>query len=202
MRDSFSVDLVGIGELAENTYPFPFTDTIPEKMSHFGGRLKWSLGGFSFTALSAQIQNKNYYGLSGNYAFDQFVPKIEMGSKNSETSFGTLGVDMFIGSWVLMPQVSVYEVQGLEQKETHTTVYFSFQWNPSRFDIQVQAYKNVKNEDAFVSASCGYNLTDSFTLSGFAQNYAGTEGLYRIYQEMTGGTVFGLRAELTGNLVF
>lgn len=210
-KDNFSLELVGIGELAENFYPVPIPDSEPEKNTSFGGRVKWNWGGFGFSAMSAQVLKKNYYGVTGNYAFDTAVPKFEAGYVNDTTAglpmkrdaaFYTLGCDIFWGNWILLPQVSVFDVNGLTKNETQTSYYLSGQWNPNRHDVQLQIYRNATNEDSFMSASYGYNVTDYFTASAFVQNYDGLEGLYQIYHEITGGLVMGVRLELTGNLAF
>lgn len=210
-KDDYSLDLVGIGELAETTYPVPFPEVKNDKNASFGGRMKWMMGGFGLGVMAAQSQKKNYYGFSGNYAFDEAVPKFEMGSSHDsaatpgvspDQSFATLGCDVFLGDWILLPQMSLYELNGLGGKETQTTFYLSLQWNPHRHDIQVQAFQNIKSEDSFIGASYGYNLTDYFTASGFIQNYQGKQGLYEVYHDITGGLVFGVRFEVTGNLAF
>ncbi|MEK2646556.1 hypothetical protein [Bdellovibrio sp. BCCA] len=210
-KENFSVELVGIGELAENFYPVPIPETENEKNTSFGGRVKWNMGGFGFSAMSAQVLKKYYYGLSGNYAFDTAVPKFEVGYMNDTTPnlpvkrdqmFANIGCDLFLGNWIILPQISYFEVNGLTENEAQTAFYMTAQWNPNRHDIQMQVYQNPKSEDAFVSASYGYNLTDYFTASAFVQNYEGKQGLYKIYEDITGGLVMGVRFELTGNLAF
>lgn len=203
-KDDFSLDLVGIGEVAETVYPEPLPEVKVDKNTSFGGRAKWMVGGFGLAAMTAQSQGKNYYGFSGNYAFDQAVPKFELGTSHdgTEQSFATLGCDVFLGNWILLPQLSTYEVKGLLGKETQSTFYLSVQWNPDRHDVQLQAFHNLKTEDSFVGASYGYNLTDYVSISGFVQNYQGNQGLYKVYEDLTGGTLFGVRFEVTGNLAF
>lgn len=211
-KGDFSLDFVGVGEVAENFYPVPIPEVEAEKNTSFGGRAKWSMGGFGFSALAAQVLKKNHYGLTGNYAFDVAVPKFEVGysydttadlAAKRDTKFSSIGCDLFLGNWIVLPQVSNFEVilpNG--ESEFQTNYYFSAQWNPSRHDIQMQAYQNPNTKDVFASLSYGYNVTDYFTASGFVQNYDGEQGLYKIYKDITGGPVFGLRLELTGNMVF
>lgn len=211
-KGDFSLELVGIGDLAENFYPIPIPEIEAEKNTSFGGRAKWSFGGFGFSALAAQVLKKNYYGFSGNYALDVAVPKFEVGSSydttldlpiKRETKFATVGCDLFLENWIVLPQVSYFEVALPNgESEFQTSYYVSAQWNPNRHDLQVQAYQNPKTEDLFASLSYGYNLTDYFTASGFIQNYDGNEGLYQMYKEITGGPVVGVRFEMTGNLAF
>ncbi|WP_415063330.1 hypothetical protein [Bdellovibrio sp.] len=209
--ENTSLDLVGIGDLAETFYPVPIPEVENEKNTSFGGRFKWNVAGFGFSAMSAQVLRKNLYGVSGNYAFDSAVPKIEIGYVDDTTPgltvkrdqmFSTLGCDLFLGNWVFLPQVTYFEVNTAQGTDHQTSFYASAQWNPDRHDVQVLFFQNPQSKDAFMSASYGYNVTDYFTASGFVQNYAGQEGLYKFYEEITGGLVVGLRLELTGNLAF
>lgn len=212
VKGDFSLDLVGIGELAENIYPIPLPEAEIEKNTSFGGRAKWSWGGVGFSALAAQVLKRNYYGFAGNYALDVAVPKFELGYSHDttpdlpvqrDTRFATAGCDLFLGTWVVLPQVSYFEViRATGGSEFQTSYYVSAQWNPNRHDIQMQVYQNPNAKDVFAGLSYGYNFTDYFTASGFVQNYDGQEGLYKIYKEITGGPVFGVRFEMTGNLVF
>lgn len=209
--DNISVDLAAIGELAENIYPMPVPEVELNKNNNFGGRVKWNIGGFGFSALGAQLLKKNYYGLSANYALEAAVPKIEAGYSYDTTdgmlakrdsSFATAGVDFFVGNWIILPQISHFEVNSLNGgSEFQTSYYISSQWRPDRHDVQLQLFYNPDAEDLFASASYGYNITDSVSATGFMQNYEGREGLYEIYEAITGGFVFGVRLELTGNLV-
>lgn len=211
-RESWSLDLVGIGETAETTYPVPVPDFKEDKNTSFGGRLKADVWGFSLSAMTAQILNVNHYGVTANYAFEYAVPKFEYGyvddttlpdSVKSDRSFGTLGMDLFLGNWIVLPQVTYFQVNSLMKSEYQTSYYVSAQWNPNRHDVFMQVYQNVSTKDLFVNASYGYNWTDYLTTSVFAQNYQGSDGgLYDMYEQITGGTVIGLRLEMTGSLPF
>ncbi|WP_374029180.1 hypothetical protein [Bdellovibrio bacteriovorus] len=208
----FSLELVGIGELAENDFPQPIPEVENEENTSFGGRAKWNVGGFAFSFLSAQVLKKYYYGGTANYAFDHAVPKVEVGYSNDtgneipgikkERLFGLIGVDLFLGNWVILPQLSYFETGDITGNETQTSFYLTAQWNPDRHDLHFQVYQNPKAEDSFLSVTYGYNLTDYFTAAIFAQNYEGNDGLYKIYEDITGGFVAGLRLQLTGNLPF
>ncbi|KHD89238.1 MAG: hypothetical protein OM95_05350 [Bdellovibrio sp. ArHS] len=209
-RESYSFELVGVGELAKSSYPVPVEGPSVEENTSFGGRVKWNWGNFAFSALSAQISKTDHYGLTGNYAFENAVPKFEVGlihdrealANQQDRKFATLGCDIFWGNWILLTQASQYETVQITGIETETSYYLSGQWNPNRHDIQFQAFYIPASESRFGSFSYGYNLTDYFTVSGFVQNYAGGRDLYQIYEEITGGTVVGLRLELSGNLAF
>lgn len=208
---NFSLDLVGVGEAAESTFPMPIHSVKPDSDTGYGIRSQWMWGGLGLSVVGAEAQKKRYYGMSGNYAFDKAVPRFEIGSshdvspnqnKNTEQSFSTLGCDIFLDNWILLPQVSAYEVLTADQKDIQTTFYLSLQWNPDKHNLQVQSFQNLKAKDSFFGVSYGYNVTDNFSASGFVQNYQGQQGLYKIYEDITGGMVFGFRLEVTGNLAF
>lgn len=211
-QESWSLDLVGVGEAAENTYPVPVTEVVSDLATSFGGRLKVDVAGFGLSLVSAQILKVNHYGLSANYAFEQAVPKFEYGyvddtaapeNLKSDRSFATAGVDLFLGSWILLPQVTVFEVNAPSGTQSQTSYYVSAQWNPHRHSVFFQLYQNSTTEDLFANASYAYNWTDSLTSTVFAQSYQGKDnGLYSIYEQITGGYVVGLRLEMTGNLPF
>lgn len=210
-RESFSVDFVGVGDVAPNYYPVPIPEENLEKNTSFGGRVKLDFAGFGFSALTAQVLKKNYYGVSGNYAFEKAVPKFEAGSVHDSTlastkkdlPFFTAGCDLFLGNWAILPQVSIFEAHTVAlDTQNQVSYYLSTQWNPNRHDLQFQFYRNDTVKDLFGNVSYGYNLTDYLTVSGFVQNYEGQQGLYQVYEEITGGWAFGARIELTGNLAF
>lgn len=211
-RESWSLELVGVGEVAESSYPVPVSEATPEKNTSFGGRLKADVAGFGLSFVSAQILNRNHHGMTANYAFEQAVPKFEYGyvddttlpeAMKSDRSFATAGVDLFLGNWIVMPQVTAFEVNTQSGSQSQTSYYVSAQWNPSRHDVFFQVYQNATSEDLFVNASYAYNWTDSLTSTVFAQSYQGKDGgLYDIYEQITGGYVVGLRLEMTGNLPF
>ncbi|MGZ6472923.1 MAG: hypothetical protein ACXWRZ_17275 [Bdellovibrio sp.] len=208
----FSLEFVGIGDLAENFYPIPVPEVENEKNTSFGTRAKWTMAGFGFSALAAQVLKKNVYGITGNYALDVAVPKFELGYTydttpelltKRDTIFSLIGCDFFLGNWIVLPQISYFEVllpNG--ERDFQKSYYLSTQWNPSRHDVQMQFYQNPDSQDLFMSLSYGYNITDYLTVSAFVQNYNGKDGLYKFYDEITGGPVFGVRLEMTGNLVF
>ncbi len=211
--DSFSIDLVGVWQVAETTYPVPFSEVNTEGQTGYGGRIKWAWDNFGFSGLAAKIADKNHLGLTSNYAFENVVPKMEYGWVQDteaaatiprESIFTTLGADIFWGNWILMPQLTAFEINKLSNKtEIQNNIYLSAQWNPQRHDFQMVFFENIQTKAQYANLSYGYNFTDSFSLTGFYQNYYGPGGdLYGTYQEITGGSVFGVRAEFSGNLIF
>ncbi|WP_413560575.1 hypothetical protein [Bdellovibrio sp. HCB209] len=216
--ESFGLDLVGVSKMAQTYYPEPLPETMTsdkDSETGYGGRIKINGKGIGFTALAAKAAEKNIYGMTANYAFEKAVPKIELGgsqdnSVNADPDykdeyFGSLGVDLFLGNFVILPMVTFYD-SGRFSTSSHdykTLYYMSMVWNPNRHDLQAQVYYNSVNQDAFASLSYGYNVTDWSTLTGFVQYYEGDgDTLFAIYKNMTGGSVVGVRFEITGNLPF
>jgi hypothetical protein len=222
---SFSLDLVGIADLAQSTYPEPLPETLDVRIpgeTSGGARIQFDVSGFHFSTLGAKQQKKYYYGLAGNYAFDSVVPKFEAGMSHDTTEaepgtvtstteqqdqyFGSVGLDLFLGNWVLTPQVTVYDFGDLNQKNNdyRSVYYISGQRKVEPHDFQFMGFVNTTNQDAFWSLTYSYNLTNYFSLSGFVQEYYGEEGtLHWLYRQITGpGLVAGLRLELVGDGAF
>lgn len=188
---NFSVDLVGVTDVAENEFPSAYPYTPPPKKNSWGGRAKWNLKGFGLTALAARINEKNSVGGGLNYAFESFVPKVEYGTLQERSVFSTLGCDFFLGNWILLPQVTF--------ADGSSTYYTSLQWNPNKHDLQAQVFVNPQTKDSFASLSYAYNWTDHLSTAAFVQQYEGSQpGLYSIYKDIVGGTglASGVRAEL------
>lgn len=212
VKNAFALDLAVINELAENDLPQPLPESSVENKLNYGARMKWTWGDVGLSTMLAQISSKQYYGISGNFAFDEVVPKFELGSRHDneaqlksgeDQSFITLGCDVFVGEIIFMPQMSFYELASAEGKKNQVTFYGSLQWTPNKHDVLLQAFQNIANEDTFLSATYGYSLTDNTKVSAVLQNYGGSQGLYRVYRDLTGGgLVVGARFEYSGNLIF
>lgn len=203
---SFSVDLVGVTSLAENTYPEPIEeigqDQQDKSEASGGARVQFDLGGFHFSGIGAKLAKKYSYGVGANYAWDSAVPKLEWGGTRDETAepvteyFAAAGVDIFWDTWILTPQITVFDSQSI--------YYLSGQKKTDLHDFQFQGFVNPYNRDSFWSLSYSYNLTKNFSLGGFVQDYYGeAETLHWIYRQITGeGLVAGLRLELIGDWAF
>ena len=215
---NLSIDLVGITNLAENSYPVPVPEAVAagENETNLGARAQLDFKGFHFSAIGAKQEKKYIYGVGANYAFDSAVPKIEFGARHDtsatplyerhQESFAAAGVDVFVGNWILTPQVSVFDYGDLRQKsgEPMQIYYASAQWKVEPHDFQAMGFTNPVNKDYFWSLSYGYNLNRYFTAGGFIQEYYGENGtLHWLYRQITGeGIVAGLRIELNTDWAF
>lgn len=213
----FSVDVVGITNLAENTYPEPVPSASPPKSdeTNAGLRLQYDIKGFHFSGLAAKQEKKLLYGLSANYAFESAVPKLEVGLRRDtavnptfgrrDESFAALGLDLFLGSWVITPQVTVFDYGELRQAsgEKMSILYTSVQWKVEPHDFQAMGFVNPTNKDSFWSLSYSYNVNSYFSAGGFLQEYYGeNQSLHWLYRDMTRGVVAGLRLEFSSDWAF
>jgi len=206
-KQNFSIDLVGITNLAENSYPLPMPPpAAPEENEvNAGARIQADFKSFHFSGIAAKQEKKYIYGMGANYAFDSAVPKIELGRQEdtsavpvarAEMTFAAAGVDVFLGNWIFTPQVTVSELMSI--------YYVSAQWKVEPHDFQVMGFTNPDNKDYFWSLNYSYNLNRYFSVGGFLQEYYGENGtLHWIYRQITGdGVVAGLRLEMNSDWAF
>lgn len=198
----FSLDIALIGEYAETQLPYPLPERLQEQKDElsYGARFKGQAWSMDYSLIAAKVPNSEVYGVGLNYAFDDWVPKLEFGTqqKESETlgSFLTLGADLFLGDWILVFQGTQLQERSRALEPDQTLLYGSLQWRPDKHEVTLQAYANTTLKDQFLALSYGYQIHALVNLSAFVQNYAGEQGLYAIYQEMTQETVVGARVEL------
>lgn len=199
---SFSLDIALIGEYAETQLPSPLPETLQTAKDelNYGLRFKSQIMSIDYSLIAAKVPDSEVYGMGLNYAFDDWVPKLEVGTQQKDGealgSFVTLGGDLFLGDWVIVFQGTQLQDKSRVHQQDQTLLYGSLQWRPEKHELTLQAYANTTLKDEFLSASYGYQIHSLVTLSAFVQNYRGEQGLYAVYQEMTQETVVGVRAEL------
>ncbi len=208
---NFSIDLVGITNLGESTFPEPYPETVPgyrQSDTGYGGRIQYDISGFHFSALAAQQATRFYSGATANYAFDSIVPKLEAGYKMdtndptiigssiqnpTNTYFGTVGIDFFIGRWTITPQFTGFTIPDPKiEYQNEGIAYISITYQADPHDLQAAAYYNTVNQDSFLTLTYNYHLNNHFSIGGFIQRYSGdinvTEpSLYAEYQKIIGG---------------
>lgn len=198
----FSLDLAFIGEYAETQLPYPLPETLQEPRDElsYGLRLKSQAWSMDYSIIAAKVPDSEALGVGLNYAFDDWVPKLEFGMQQKDSkslgNFLTLGADLFLGDWILVLQGTQLQDKSRIFEQDQTLLYGSLQWRPDKHELTLQAYANTTLKDQFLALSYGYQVHTLVNLSAFAQNYGGEQGLYAVYQEMTQETVIGLRAEL------
>jgi len=215
----FTLDLVGITNLAQNTYPEPLPETMDSyypNESSGGARMQFDVAGFHFGGLAAKQQKKYVYGISGNYAFDSAVPKFEAGMSDDRSDilitgreyeyFGSFGVDLFFGNWVFTPQLTLFDFGDLNQRDNdyESVYYISGQRKVDPHDFEFMGFVNTTTQESFWNMSYAYSLTNYFTLGGFVQQYYGPyDTLTGLFRDIAGpGLIAGFRLEILGNLPF
>jgi hypothetical protein len=208
----FSVDVFLVDHSGENIYPSPLPETpvVVNRQDLYGGlRVKGNIGGYGFSLVSAQSEFQDLLGVSGNYAFDQWIPKLELGSvikkndpvllyEKGRDTFVAIGADLFYGSWTFQPQATFFNFAAADSSgpKGQSLYYLSGTYVRNKLELQMQGTWNEKTKDSFGSMLCGWNWNDIFTSALFVQNYSG-EGtaLSKVYQDVTRGLVVGLRFE-------
>jgi len=216
---NFTLDAVGITNLGETELPQPLAPTIPGyTQNNTGGGVRGQLdvAGFHFSAIGAQQATRFYSGVTGNYAFDFMVPKLEGGmvtdthdpvtSGQTQVYFGTAGIDFFAGRWTITPQFTGFTNQNPYlpyQNEGIAYVSATYQDNPH--DLQMSALYNPVNYDSFCNISYNYNLNNHVSVGGFLQSYYGVinvpmPSIYAQYANIVGtGFIAGARFEVLGD---
>lgn len=209
-RETGSLEVFLTDQPARGEFPQPLPPTLEplSKELSGGARAKIELGGFGLSALGARVGLKDWTGAAVNYAFDSVVPKFEIGQSvdrsgapvtgRAREDFYALGFDIFWGSWTFQPQATFFDFGdlGLNSTDYQSIYYLSGTWQNDPHDLQFQTFGNTSSSDFFFSALYGYNFTDWFALSGFAQYYFGNDGgLMTLFHQITGGWTGGLRAE-------
>lgn len=206
----YAFDAVVVNEIARDEMPEPLPRFIESRSEeiNLGVRASFDFAGVGLRLVSARHNWKDTNGVALNYAFEKFVPKVEVGqiqdraafpAGQSDDKFVALGVDLFLGDWTLQPQATWYDFGDGSQgsRDYQTLFYLGGTWVRSKIDLQFQTFGNTATSDFFLNVFCAYNLKDWMQLGAFVQNYEGSDGgLFDFYKRATGGWVGGIRLEL------
>lgn len=202
--DGFSVEGAVMAEPARSRFPEPLPEFIePQSDDVSGGlRVKFDLAGAGFSLVGARAGMKDTVGVSANYAFESFVPKIEIGSVKDRSPilvglennrFVAVGVDIFLGEWTFQPQATW---SGFDGPDYQALFYLSGTWQKDRHDLQFQTFGNSITHDFFFNLFYAYNWKDWLQTGVFVQDYDGKDGgLFDVYRRATGGWLAGVRLE-------
>ena len=122
--------------------------------------------------------------------------------------FSSLGLDLFLGDWIVTPQVSLFDFGNIQEKSNDfQSIYFLGVSRTTEItDLQIQLYSNSTVLDKFSSVYLGWFVKDWISIGSYVQHYSGSSSgsLYSIYQKKIGGsgTLAGLRVELNGDFDF
>jgi hypothetical protein len=203
---------------ARDEYPAPFPPhpyENPEEVSR-GSRIKVEQDGFGMALSGSRVAYKDTYGLSLNYAFEQWVPKFETGriwnrnyqnlSIEKRQEFYALGADIFFGNWTLQPQATYFDFGDLDEdsKDFQSVYYLSGTWQHKKYEFQFQTFRNTSSKDSFLGLTSSFNLADWLQISGLAQYYDGRDNsLFGRVNEIYGsGWVAGLRLQMNTQFDF
>lgn len=208
----WSWDLVLIPRLAVTTYPepLPVNNEIENESPSYGTKLSYDSNGYKGSLLLAKRQTETWAGASVNYAFESWVPKFEMGVQKIPASqyiseknevFGSLGADVFIDDFVLTPQLTLFDFGELnkDSRNFQSAYFLGLSRQTTRFDFQLQLFRNTTYQDDFYSMYLGWFVRDDLTVGSFVQYYNGEDNvsLYDIIKDQMGrnGTLVGIRIE-------
>lgn len=205
----FSVDAVLLSEVARSRLPRPLPEYLEERNqidTNGGVRARLDLAGFGFSVVNGRANNVDTKGLGLNYAFDQAVPKLEIGRRESQerlapdtnTDFVTAGIDFFFSEWTFQPQATFTQTRGPGREDVEESLfYLGMTWARDRHLFEAQSFLNSQSEEFYLNVGYSYKTRDWLQLGGFVQSYAGAKGtLFGTYRDLTGGQVVGLRLEM------
>lgn len=203
----FSFDAYSLWQGPETTYPEPFPEQEPIYRDTMEGgiRGKVDVFGHQFTAMTASLQHSSVYGGSWSYAFESFVPKVEIGERvwwypdervNQPTwiEFGSAGVDIFVDRWLITPQVT-FSKDDLTERATQL-YYGNLSWIGDRHEFSCQGSIYDPLLGQFVHLGYTYKPRNWVLVNLFWQNYAGAyDSLYGVLRDSIGTSVVGLRLQ-------
>lgn len=204
----FSLDAYSMWQGAETTYPQPFFEKEPVVRGSLEGGLrgKADFAGNQISAVVASLEKSYVYGAGWSYAFDSFVPKLEIGERSWQNpearpfqptvvDFASAGLDIFVERWMLTPQVTVaYD----DWNDRVTNLYYTnISWigDQHEFTLQGSLYDPLLGQ--FVHLGYTYKPSGTWLMQAFWQNYDGSfDSIYGAYRNTIGSSVLGLRLQM------
>ncbi|NUM59667.1 MAG: hypothetical protein HUU56_13590 [Bdellovibrionaceae bacterium] len=211
-REHWQLDLVAFTEVAEDTFPAIITQPQSQKEDiNPGVRFKFDFKGLQNSFVAARALKKNTFGYGLNYAFENWVPKIEIGYRDNqqnslfiyrkESSFASIGTDIFIGQLTMTPQFVLYTEDSNPEDITQGVHYFSLLYNAGKNEIQLQEFGNTYYKDYFYSAQYTRTFKKKFSIGILYQNYNGGLGtLNWLVQDRVKGDLYGVRFQFFSDI--
>ena len=212
-KEKWQLDLVGFFDAAEDTYPaFLWQAPLEKESLNPGARFKYDLLGFQNSFVLARSLKRNQVGYGVNYAFEKWVPKIEMGYRENEqknvflkyknSEFASLGADIFIGKFTLTPQYILFTEDSDVDHVTQGLHYISVLYTKGIHELQLQEYANTYYKDLFWSFQYAITLKQKLSMALFYQEYKGGNGSFTgLVEEKTGGEFIGLKFQYFASLL-
>ena len=182
---------------------------------------EWNFGLIAAQVTDNAAQNadltskKQTSGGTVSYAFDEFVSKFEyLQTKHEEAKevAFAFGMDFFLGDWTIFPQMNAYSYEdtATQVKLAGTSTYLNLRYGGEKHTFEATAFQNDTKSEVEVSNQAvqtklkasfwtllySYNMQPGFSVGVYHQNYFGeNEPRFAEYQELTGGTLSGIRFE-------
>lgn len=198
LLSDFSFDVAMITDPARNQWQQPLPENTEDQKTEQGARIKWrSPVGLDIALVGFRTQKKDLLGTSLSYALDDLVLKSEFGRQNEDNYFVSVGADIFIGDFSILPQFTHYRalaesMLGNDQR----LFYLPIKWSSQKHSIELQAYRQADLRDNFGAISYTYTFSDYLSGTAYWQGYEGSSVLFRSYEQMTSGSVVGIRLQV------
>ena len=211
-KERWQLDLVAVIEAAEDSFPAILPQSQSEKEDiNPGVRFKFDVKGLQNSFVAARSLKKNIVGYGLNYAFENWVPKIEMGYRENEqkssliyrkeSSFASIGTDIFVGQLTMTPQFVLFTEDNNPEDITQGMHYFSLLYNAGKNEIQLQEFGNTYYKDYFYSAQYTRTIKKKFSIGILYQNYNGGLGtLNWLVQDRVKGDLYGVRFQFFSDI--
>lgn len=182
--------------------PHPFSNIDRTDLRDIGLRVLVKSGGIDWTMLARHNEVRTDTGLLANYAFEDFVAKVEVGTSSLSERFLMFGTDWFLETVTLGPQITLLETS----TQVEGQLYIPFRYKFEQWLIEVEHLQYLGStelaKDHYSSLRIGCDVFDGGVISVGAQTYRGSNGRpLGISESMTDGSVYGLRFEYTGGFI-
>ncbi len=204
---TIELEMVRLLQSAPNRYAEPIVnqdrvdhDVTASKISTRFGSLDV---GLIYSNTGKGLAQGSSAGWFGSYAFEKFVAKFEAGTASRSARFAMLGLDWFLNSWLIGPQVTVFTDPLLSTRDGIALAYLPVRYSENRWTFEFDYLQSFGAPDAarnrFVSIRAGREVADALVLSFAVQDYRGDAlGLLGQGERLTSGTIAGMRLEYTG----
>ncbi len=182
--------------------PHPFSNIDRSDLRDIGMRVLIKSGGLDWTILARHNEERNDTGLLANYAFEDFVAKVEVGTSSLSERFLTFGTDWFLETVTVGPQITLVETSTRVEGLLYIPFRYKFeQWLIDAEHLQYFGSTELA-KDHYSSLRIGREVFDGGVISIGAQTYRGASGRpLGISESMTNGSVYGFRFEYTGGFL-
>lgn len=197
LQDKYELETFISGQTPQHDFPAQQPELAETWKFEGGFKGKIRIGGFDNSVLVAQARSKKVFGIGSNFAFEEFVPKIELGLLHQELKFLMLGSDFFWGQISVFPQIILSKSETEMAEKIVFYIPFRFEEGKNKFEFQF--FSNKKNSN-FWGVEWTRTLDENFSAAVFLQDYEGPSQEYLgLVNAIIGRGVFlGLRLVAIG----